>query len=159
MTTWDDVEQLTWAQLEGLTWDQIETLTGHQVDQYARELWPLVRSLNPEERAQLVTGFIDSTLPVLTAGGARPPRLYEVALQVWELLKPRDRQESLAMVALLVAVIGVAHDFDSDVPPPEIHIHIEKNVDRHTEINIGPPSATEQPKPNRTNDSDPPGPL
>lgn len=136
VATWDEVEQLTWAQLEGLTWAQVEAFTGPQVEQYARDLWPLLRSLDAEERADLVTRFLDGTLPVLTAGSARPPRLYEVALQVWELLKPRDRQESIAMVALLVAIIGVAQDFDSDVPPPEIRIYIEKHVDKHTEINI-----------------------
>ena len=118
MATWDDLQGLTWAQLEGFTWGQLKELRTEQVQRYVTDVWPTLLRLTPEERHDLVQGFVEERLPVLVADGDQAmPKMYQVALELWDRFKPTTSADLAAWVAALVAAAALMGAFEGS--PPE----------------------------------------
>jgi hypothetical protein len=134
MATWNDLEGVTWQQINGMTWGQLERLSSNQIESYINDVWPVLFSLDARERAALVEGFLDGSLPpaLVADSESRYSKIQQVALALWTTYKPSDASSMAAYLAVLVALASIIHSHYHDEPPaqapPEIHIIIENHL-------------------------------
>lgn len=141
MATWDDVEKLTWDQMEHFTWDEVERLTKDQVDRFINEIWPVIASLSPADRAAFQSGLLDGSLPpaLLADGVTDYSPAQGAALKLWPKQEPLTRDQLLGWIAILLSIVQILQTEFKDEPAPvqappsivqEVHIHMPE----YTEI-------------------------
>lgn len=131
MATWDDIERFTVDELELFTVDELERLSLPQMRRVVDTVWPIVRDLNPEERAYLKNGLLDGTIPLGVA-------LYEIAdpdapgvealfasNKIWRKLKPQSRAEAIAYVGIIAALLQLGVSLFLDVEAPDVNVVIQ----------------------------------
>lgn len=109
MATWDELRQLTWEQLKVFNWGEVARLTADQIGQFTEEIWPVLASMSPEAREDMLRGLLEGALPpaLLASAETEYTESQVAALSLWTRYAPHDSATLAAWVAVLLALLQI----------------------------------------------------
>ncbi len=127
MVNWDDMGELTWDQMGSLTWDDVGRLSLAEIQEFVANVWPTIRDLPPEDRVDFADGLRNGMLPpaLLASRESKYSKAQEAALHIWTVLMPQTKDQTLAYIAILIALLGLIPR-DAPTAPPSVTVIVNE---------------------------------